>query len=254
MSENRLDQRHGEKPKHHRGFLLWAMQSPDRRSLRATARAIGVSDSTIRAWKVKHVWDSRVMDDATGEVRAAQAYAATYHRTMGGRDVALLAHLMDVPYIGPTDDIKTATAKAADLHDEVKRETVGSKRRVRLQAIVDGMISALGIQLAEVDEDGKPKFKMKPNDLPHILRALGMVDTMLGPQVHEGVEGPAGDRVDVSERVRQAEARNEPVLPALREDTEELLLLIGVLEEHEAQKREQPAGDGGQVLTMPGSG
>ena len=53
----------------HRSFLLWAMQMPNKRNVRLTARASNRSEATLRDFKRRWEWVERA-SDLTSDVEA----------------------------------------------------------------------------------------------------------------------------------------------------------------------------------------
>lgn len=50
-----------ESRKAYMGFLMWAVQDPNTRSVRLAARALGKSEGLLRRWKAKYDWSDRLI-------------------------------------------------------------------------------------------------------------------------------------------------------------------------------------------------
>lgn len=56
-----LNRQTRESRKAYMGFLMWAVQDPNSRSVRLAARALGKSEGLLRRWKAKYDWSDRIM-------------------------------------------------------------------------------------------------------------------------------------------------------------------------------------------------
>lgn len=124
----------------HRGFLLWAMMAPGRRSMRAVSRAIGVGDITIRRWAKKHRWDERVKLQASDRL-AWQEYLGRYAHLFGTEGISVIQDQMDLPgpmtplaviraHLGPDADARayhpdSVARRVLEGAAEMSREVMG---------------------------------------------------------------------------------------------------------------------------------
>ena len=60
---SRLEDERGEC---HRGFILYACQDSEKRSMRLVARAVGRDESTVRNWSRKKKWKERLAECGPG--------------------------------------------------------------------------------------------------------------------------------------------------------------------------------------------
>lgn len=248
-----MHRREGEDERHHRAFLLYAMQSEENRSLRATARALGASDNSVRKWRKKHDWHDRMTDPEHCR-HACDLYASTYHAKLGGRDVAIIQERLGAPYVAPGEEEKSEIARSVDLYDRVDREEAAAafdkaarSRNDRLRTVLDATLGRVAKGLT----DGE--IKPRPSDLGTVIRGYKLLEesearrlNMLPSADDEENGGGQGENVATSQRVLQAQANGEDVLDALHEDAEELVLLLGALRTHERESNLVPFRRPGQ--------
>lgn len=77
-------------------FLLWCMMAAPSRSKRLLARAMGLSDGTIRYWSGKHKWNRRMALVADAEWKALGAYRQLMDLQVGTGEAAGLRVALDV--------------------------------------------------------------------------------------------------------------------------------------------------------------
>lgn len=266
----RLNRRDGENERAHRGFLLWAMQAPDARNMRAVARATKTSDNSVRKWRKGWMWDYRT-EDPTSDVQAATMYAALYHRATGGAEVTLVAEWMGFEYVPPgtegseVEDVKPSPlAQAVDAHlenDQRIAKTADQRRRERLEAVLDLSETAilndlLNDQKASVagvggrpagftDEEwlalpakartllaapAERKVKLKVADVQHIVRARAYLNATKAPVGDS--KASQGQNVARSRLVeRMIEQGADPAV-ALQAEYVELGLILDTLRDH----------------------
>lgn len=243
-------QRPEEMPeRHHRAFLLYAMQDPDaekaskRRSLRAVARALNASDNSVRKWRDKEGWEDRLGDPEHSR-HAGDLYAKLYHSKLGGREVAVLKERLIVPYQPPGEEQKTELAKSVDLYEQVDRETAqqlfnkeSTKRNQRLKQVLDGVLVRVGLGLKSGE------IKPKPSDIGTVIRGVELLERSEARRLAMMPSSEDSDRADpvaTSQRVLQAEANGSDVLEAMVEDTQELLLILKTLQTHRTESNVIP--------------
>lgn len=241
----------GEEERHHRAFLLYAMQSDKARSLRAVARAVGASDNSVRKWRVKHEWDARVGDPEVCR-HACDLFAELYHKRLGGKDVAVIEERLGAEYKPPGHEEKSELARSVDLYEQVTREeelarfNKESKERSRkLRMVLDATLARIGQGLASGD------LKPRPGDMGHIIRGFEVMEkaeqrrlAML-PSARDDDQGEGSSvAVPTSQRVLQARAQGRDELEALEEDAEELLLILRAVREHERESNVLTFGGG----------
>lgn len=234
-----MHRREGEDERHHRAFLLYAMQEGERRSLRAVARALNASDNSVRKWRQQGGWHKR-LDDPEHCRHACDLYAELYHRKLGGRDIAIIKENLGAEYVPPDEAEKSRVARAVDLYEQVDREEAmytfqreANKRNDRLRKVLDGTMARVAQGIASNE------IKVKPSDLGTVIRGYELLERSetrrlsMMPTAGEG-EGNQ-ERIATSQRVLQAQARGTDVLAALEADAEELLLVLRTLRAHEEE-------------------
>lgn len=233
----------GQDERHHRAFLLYAMQHPDQRSLRAVARAIRASDNSIRKWRGKEKWEELLGDPETCRY-ACDLYAELYHSKLGGADVSIIRDRLGAKYVPPGDEDKNEVARSVDLYEQLDRESELAKwnantvrRNGRMERVLDGTLGTIGRALA------KGELKVRPSDIGTVVRGYELLEKSEQRRLAmlpstEGGEGVSP--VATSQRVLQAEQRGEDVLAALTEDTKELLLIFETLQTHNAESNVIP--------------
>lgn len=220
-----LRRRKGESNREHRALLLFAMQMRSERSLRATSRAVGRSESTVRGWRERHRWRERM--EALGrkpvlaERRAAQAYRALYYPALRLREIVEIEDRLRTPFEPEAVVEETIRDEVRDLLRKEKRgskvEAEKSKRekeRRRHLALVDGALGLVAKRIAS----GEIRANLR--DIPTLLDIRGKI---LAESSSEG--GPVGIAVE-SARVRMARANGTDVIAALIEDAKELTAVL----------------------------
>lgn len=249
----------GEGERHHRAFLLYAMQDPNNRSLRAVCRATKASDNSVRKWREKYRWEDRMGDPETCR-HACDLYAELYHAKSGGREIGVIRDRLGSPYVAPDEEAKSELARAVDLHEQLDRESAAAafnrkaaERNKKLQQVLDAQLAVIGAQLAQVgreiakaQQEGRPVelpagMAIKPSDVSTVIRGLEMLErsearrlAMLpsGGDDDQG-GGQGGQVVPVSQRVLQAREQGGDELAAIEDDLEELLMIVRTAREHE---------------------
>lgn len=234
-----------EDARHHRAFLLYAMQDPEKRSLRATARAVRASDNSVRKWRSRQKWEERLGDPEHCR-HACDLYASTYHTKLGGGEVGIITERLGAEYVAPDTVDKSQTARAVDLYEEVDRKSAlaafnkeTSIRNSRLRRVLNGTLARVGEGLAN------GKIQVRPSDLNTVVKGFELLERSeqrrlaMMPSTEDG-ENRAGSDVATSQRVLQAENDDGDILGALVDDAEELLLILTTLKTHEAESNVIP--------------
>lgn len=226
--------------RHHRSFLLYAMQHPDHRSLRAVANAMRASDNSIRKWRGREKWEERLTDPEHCQ-HACDAYATLYHSVLGGKDVEIIRERLGGTYVQPEEGEKNELARAVDMYEQHDREaaammysTEARRRNESLRGVLEGVLAKVGEGIA--DQSIKPKA----SDISTVIRGFESLDRsevrrlQMLPSSDDGEKG-GGDVMATSQRVLQAQASGGDILHALEEDAEELLLVIRTMRTHEEE-------------------
>jgi hypothetical protein len=210
----------------HRAFLLWAMQDPERRSVRACGRAVGRSEACLREWRGKHEWDGRA--DACGKlatVKASVAYRLLYYGEMRLREIVEVETLLPAPFLpdtpipsGATIGDQVSEAIRPRKPDEDARRAKEQEQKRRHLALVDGAIGLVAKRIAA----GEVKVTLR--DVPLLLDLRARMTSEVGP----GESGMAAVVVE-SVRVRSARESGGDLLAAMHDDALELCTILGAL-------------------------
>ena len=222
-----LERRRKENERQHRGLLLYAMQHPDYRSVRAVARAVDRSDASVRAWVKTKDWLSRV-DFAMAEYAGVALYRQLYFAEHSEHDLAEVADKVVVsmslaPNEQPPEPTVVSDLRAADqiARDEIARRR-SAKQKVRDEhtMLVDGALGYLVSQL----EQGKVRASLR--DIPALLKARSVL-------AGEETEVDAGEAAVETVRVRQARELGGSVVEAMAQDLRELQVIVSALQAQE---------------------
>ena len=223
----------------HRAMLLWAMQTPAERSVRATARAHGVTEGSIRKWKRVRRWEHRVAfhGDEADQV-ALDLYRDLYMADFGKLEIPHVAkgiirelgsvHIKDDPVMATVqlarDRISKATGKTMREVEQAVAQTARTKQvdarkdAERHMKLVDG---ALGVIARKMKAN---EIKVSVRDIPILLECRERLVRVAA--------GPAGDGHGIvvdSARVKYAKETGGDVLDAMFTDAEECVLILGAL-------------------------
>ena len=235
-----MKRQRGQNERHHRSFLLYAMQAPERRSLRAVATAMRASDNSIRKWRGKEAWEERLTDPEHCQ-HACDAYATLYHTVLGGKDVEIIRERLGGSYTPPAEDEKNELARAVDLYEQTDREAAAKIYQSEARRRNESLRQVLETTLTKVAEGlTGGDIKPKPSDISTVIRGFDMLDRsevrrlQMMPSADDGESG-GGDAMATSQRVLQAQTNGGDLLGALEEDAEELLLIIRTMRTHEQE-------------------
>ena len=117
-----LSKRRRESERAHRAMLLWGMQDSDRRSVRAAARAVGRSESTVREWRNRWEWEKRVSGELI-EVKSQSVYRKLYYEEFKLREVIEIESNMAAPFMPETPvPASVADTVAEQIKPDKKKE------------------------------------------------------------------------------------------------------------------------------------
>lgn len=228
MSESHpatLERLRGERTRLHRALLLYAMQHPEKRSIRAVARALAKSESTVRGWAASWSWDLRC-EIPSAEETAVALYRAHYVREFGPvelpeveRNVAIplsASPSQDPPPSTVADDIRDADQK---VRTEIlrRREDKNRTRRKHVD-LVDGALGYLVKQLQE----GKIRANLR--DIPVLLQTRALL-------TGEGSEHVSNGSIGIETvRVRMARETGGDLIDAMLLDVAEIRVILSALQ------------------------
>lgn len=207
----------------YRAFLLYSMQDPGVRSLKAVHRAMDQPESTLRSWRNgRWNWRQRLEEYGPGaQTRALQLYHELFYRRYQA-ELRHIEHRMSIPThpeanmpVDSDDGDQTKLAKqhAVD-HDPTRRMLT------RFSKIIEaGLVKAAG-QL------GDGSMKLRASDVPSWIRTYHEIGSLLD----ENAPRAGGNGVVVeSVRVRMARSEGRDIMAALHEDIQELSAITSAL-------------------------
>jgi|7_EtaG_2_1085326.scaffolds.fasta_scaffold00045_75 hypothetical protein len=247
------------------GMLLWAMQTPDARNQRMLAKAIGVSEGSVRYWKANYGWANRIARVKDSEYAALHLFRDRLKQYVGTDRAEMLRAALD---------IVLSTAGYARLRSEVRKQRVGIEQehpedksrataykseltmveldqidpskymrdlagRIRAKHLKEGDISkqimlidaVLGL-IAKRIQTGE--LQVKVSDIPSLLKARALLTGLPTEQVavHQQVEHSHNHNV-VVDTVRMQKAKttgdDQAVIEAMKEDVAELSVILGAI-------------------------
>ena len=200
----------------HRSFLLWAMQMPNKRNVRLTARASNRSEATLRDFKRRWEWVERA-SDLTSDVEAQTMYRKLYVSKVGTKEVEVVEKNIATP-ISKIGTVPRSVAQIVDKtikHQERELKKKDPEEEMRRKHV--GLIDAAIGYIAAGIRDGDVKANIR--DIPLLIQMRNMIlkleDANKTPQI-----------VLESLRVRQAKETGGDIIEAMIEDAEELLMIL----------------------------
>lgn len=233
-----IERRIGERRAHHRAMLLYGIQDPSRRSIRAVARAVGKSEGAIRGWRDRGEWIQRLASVGAGSDQAAlDLYRATYMTDFGSTELPLVADRVAVPIGGTTlaDPTARAIHEAAVASRTVVAGSVVAAEQATAAAIADRRRSiredadrhirlldaSLGLIARKLRAD---EVRVGVRDIPVLLECR---DRLVG--IAAGTLGAGAASTPESVRVKAARAAGTDLVAALLDDAEELVVILRAL-------------------------
>jgi hypothetical protein len=141
----------GESEAEHRGFLLWAMQTPGARSYRLTAKAAKVTDTSVRRWAERRSWSSRVEGLTRSDGLAWRAWLAHYADSTGIAGISIVQPNMVIE--GPLTPLAYLRQRLGDRADPSSYEKESTARSI-LDAAADASMAAMGDDPEEGEDPG----------------------------------------------------------------------------------------------------
>jgi len=230
----------GEKAKHHRAFLLYAMQAPNKRSMRATAQAVGCSTPTISEWKKKFEWADRMLNTGPAHDSIAQrTYQELYFEELGMREIAVVEkRIVNVQSIVSTTTKEIGTAvqhtvkESKDLINAERKETMFDEQmKARHLDLVDRSIQYISDSLMSGD------VKVTLKDLPTMLE---LRDNLTGKAKESENKGSV---IIETIRVKDAKANGGDLIDAMLADSQELVAIFTAL----SMKGKHPSNESQQT-------
>jgi hypothetical protein len=209
-------------------LLLYAMQHPARRSLRAVARALARAEAALRRWAKGGDWYARIEGPET-ESYAIAGYRLLYLRDHGQTEIPEVSSRMTLPIDAKAgakaplpEVIEDVRAASQDVAREVGRRADGARAiREKHVRLIDAGIGYIVEQL----KAGKVRASL--GDLDTLLKARARIDG-------EPTDAPAGAASFESARVRAAREGGHDVLAAVEADLGELAVILAALKTRRA--------------------
>jgi hypothetical protein len=205
----------GEKVVAHQAFLLWASQHPDKRSLRGLGRLVNKDPKTIRDWRDKFNWGWRE-DQPDVRIQAAQLLQEVEAKSpvdmRGDQPIAPLPITID-------EVSRRREAYIESMHVDVK--ILNMMRGVFAEQLNAGKVS--------IRPTDMPKLMQIAKDFRRELMEWGIADS-------DKSDGPA---IVESFRVKQAKMNGTSLVVAMREDAQELTVILKAMEAAEARDQEE---------------
>jgi len=218
-----------ETERHHRAFLLYAMQSLSARKALPISRIMSVSHTAVQQWRKKYRWESRVTSQ-TIEVEAQQLYKALYGGTYGVVEISQIEKNIATPVSASspvsqsvadsvTDAIKQAQSQPTTVH--------GKEMKKKQMMILDAAIGYVAQGIRD------QSIRRNIRDLPVLI---GLRNELAG----DGVKADGRTIMIESLRVKDAKASGGNVIEAMFEDALELTLILKNLKGNEASAQIHP--------------
>lgn len=137
----------------HRGFLLWAMQTPGIRSYRLTAKAAGVTDTSVRRWAERRSWSSRVEGLTRSDGLAWRAWLRDYADSAALSGISIVQANMKLE--GPLTPLAYLRQHLSLPTDPTAYPKESTARAV-LEAAADTSRRVMGDRLPGDEEDDEP--------------------------------------------------------------------------------------------------
>ncbi len=233
-----LERKVGERRTHHRALLLYAMQAENKRSVRAVARAIGISEGTARNWRKKSEWDSRISHHAElADAVALAVYRREYLADFGKIELKHIAKNVVQPIA--SGDLDSDEAKVQHEATVAASKAVGKS----MQAVEQATVQAIADHRRDVRDDADRHVRLLDASLGLIARKLKADEVRVSVRdipvllecrdklvsIINGTHQAGGALAVESVRVKQARKNGTDIIEAMREDAEELVVILNAL-------------------------
>lgn len=216
----------------HRAFLLYCMMDDHRRSYRLVGRCLQRSEACMRIWSKKDDWHGRIAAVGEGiQTLALREYAKHYGAHLV-HDAASVESRMSIPFrpelLPPSveDDGEIVSDMGArgpatreHLKQEIRRETEAAKDSLatvrRFSLLLEALLGRASQQIAS------GRMKVSARDIPALIRAHQEIAGLLS-----GAPTGAGEMVQPSVRVVDAQRRGGDITQAMLEDAEECVAVL----------------------------
>ena len=233
-----LERKIGERRTHHRALLLYGMQNSRKRSVRAVARALGISEGTARNWRKKSEWDARIAaQPEPHDLMCLQVYRREYMADFGQHELSHVARNITQPI--SSTDLQDSAARAQHEATVAAHNAVGDS----MQAVEQATVQAIKEHRRDVREDADRHVKLVDASLGVIARKLKADEVRVSVRdipvllecrdrlvnVINGTHASGGALAVESVRVKQARENGGDLLEAMLTDAEELVVILEAL-------------------------
>ena len=221
-----------ETERHHRSFLLYAMQSLASRKALPISRIMDVSHTAVQQWRKKYHWDARIKSQ-TIEVEAQQLYKAMYGGTYGLKEISQIEKNIATPVSASSPVPQSVADSVTDAIKQVQSQpkNVHEKEMKKKQMMI--LDAAIGYVAQGIKDQS---IKRNIRDLPILI---GLRNELAS----DGSKANAQNIVVESLRVRDAKANGTNIIEAMYEDAEELTLILKNLKGSNAVSEIQQQGN-----------
>jgi len=223
----------GRKPREsevaHRALLLYCMQTPKKRNMRAVSRAVERSNTTVRQYSQTWEWQSRMVGP-TRDAEAQQLYRQLYFDKVGMKEIAMIEENI----VSPISVMGNTSRPVADTIQRTIAETQPQKSNVFTKEIKRKHLALVDAGIGYIAQG------LKEGDIKRSLRDLPLLMTLRRELTEENKDKNANTiQIIESARVRIAKANGDDIVEAMFEDAQELVAILGAL----AYKGKAPSYD-----------
>ena len=219
VSPSPLGRKKGESEVAHRALLLYGMQTPKKRNMRATARAIDRSNSTVRGYSKTWDWDSR-LEGPTRDAEAQQLYRQLYFDQVGMAEIAMI----EKNIVAPISVMGNTPRPVADTIQRTIEETKPKKSTVFEEEVKRKHLALVDAGIGYIAQG------LKAGDIRRSLRDLPLLMQLRRELTGEAnKDNEKANPVIESARVRYAKSVGGDIVEAMYEDAQELVAILGAL-------------------------
>ena len=213
----------GEKVKHHRAFLLWAMQSIKRRQISSVGRALGISHTQIGNYRKQFRWDERATKQ-THEVEAYHLYKQLYMPTKGMSELSAVEHNVIIPMNLKSGNVpRNLSSSVEKAMSSAKIDSLKDAKSVHEKEVKRKHIMLLDASIAYIAQG------LKEGDIKRQLRDLPILIGLRNELLELDNKNTKAAIVYESIRVKEAKDNGGDVVEAMYEDAKELQIILSAL-------------------------
>ena len=209
----------GEGKHAYRSFLLFAMQSPSKRTLGPVAKAVSRAYQTVRQYRNTWLWDKRLEHEPLADSKAQALYRKIFFDEFGVSESCIVQKniLTPISVIGNNPrGIAESVAKTLKKTEKPQSNAFTKAVKRKHLMLID---AAIGYIAAGI----------KTGDVRRSLRDLPLLLQLRKELTGESSKNKSGGLAIESIRVRDAKANGGDVVDALYEDALELTAILQAL-------------------------